>query len=293
MNPTLKNNQRVTYLRDLPSAVALHDYIQKLDTKYKVNSKDHENSFGDITLDNPIIKNGVDNTLFFAKISTHGFFSESDLLPKHEQVPPANYAIGIDKNGNVAMLENAKHATAKPKPITIDEADLITLRNLRKAFQKEVEANNYNTPRFIKDDTLIDPTEFFDAAIDHPRAFGNFSRKAQQHICEKIYTEQGFANNSNYTLKSAIPVTYNEDGSPKDVFEVRYYRLNPNLTFDFSTTYKGWQNQEDMPHDHPCYLFWKKWDIFHLKTLAIDEWQEIREDLQAIEKEVAKKAIHR
>lgn len=293
MNPTLKNNQRVTYLRDLPSAVALHDYIQKLDAKYNVNSKDHDNSFGDITLDNPIIKNGVDNTLFFAKISTHGFFSESDLLPKHEQVPPANYAIGIDKNGNVAMLENAKHATAKPKPITIDEADLITLRNLRKAFQKEVEANNYNTPRFIKDDTLIDPTEFFDIAIDHPKAFGNFSRKAQQHICEKIYTEQGFANNPNYNLKHTIPVTYNGDSSPKDIFEVRYYRLNSNLTFNFSTAYKGWQNQEDMPHDHPCYLFWKKWDIFHLTTLTIDEWQEMYEDLQTIEKEVAKKAIHR
>ena len=74
MNPTLKNNQRVTYLHDLPSAVTLHDYIQELDAKYNVNSKDHDNSFGDITLDNPIIKNGVSNTLFFAKISTHGFF---------------------------------------------------------------------------------------------------------------------------------------------------------------------------------------------------------------------------
>lgn len=293
MNPILKNNQRVTYLRDLPSAVILHDYIQKLDAKYNVNSKDHENSFGDITLDNPIIKNGVDNTLFFAKISTRGFFSESDLLPKHEQMPPANYAIGINKNGNVAMFESAKRATAKPKPITIDEADLNKLRNLRNTFQKEIEANSYDTPRFIKDDTLINPTEFFDAATDHPRAFGNFSRKAQQHICEKIYTEQGFANNPNYNLRCVIPVTYNEDGSPKDVFEVRYYRLNSNLTFHFSTAYKGWQNQEDMPHDHPCYLFWKKWDIFHLTTLTINEWQEMRDDLRTIKKEVAKKAIHR
>ena len=213
MNPILKNNQRVTYLRDLPSAVALHNYIQKLDAKYNINSKDHDNSFGDITLDNPIIKNGINNTLFLAKISTSSFFSESDLLPKHEQVPPANYAIGINKNGNVAILENAEHATAKPKPITIDEADLITLRSLRDAFQKEVEANNYDTPRFIKDNTLIDPTEFFDAAIDHPKAFGNFSRKAQQHICEKIYTEQGFANNPDYNLKRAIPVTYKKDGT--------------------------------------------------------------------------------
>lgn len=187
MNPILKNNQRVTYLRDLPSAVALYDYIQKLDAKYNVNSKDHENSFGDITLNNPIIKNGVSNTLFFAKISTSGFFSESDLLPKHEQVPPANYAIGIDKNGNVAMLESTAHATAKPKPITIDETDLVTLRNLRDALQKEIEANNYDTPRFIKDNTLIDPTKFFDATIDHPKAFGNFSRKPINKTFAKKY----------------------------------------------------------------------------------------------------------
>ena len=39
--------------------------------------------------------------------------------------------------------------------------------------------------------------------------------------------------------------------------------------------------------------FEKKWDIFHLTTLTINEWQEMREDLQTIEKEVAKKAIHR
>lgn len=69
--------------------------------------------------------------------------------------------------------------------------------------------------------------------------------------------------------------------------------LNSNLTFDFSTAYKGWQNQEEMPHDHPCYAFWKKWDIFHLTTLTINEWQEMYKDLQTIEKKVAKKAIHR
>lgn len=291
MNPTLKNNQRVTYLRDLPSAVALHDYIQELDAKYNVNSKDHDNSFGDINLNNPIIKNGVSNTLFFAKISTRGFFSESDLLPKHEQMPPANYAIGIDKNGNVAMLESTAHATAKPKPITIEETDLVTLRELRKAFQTEIEANSYETPRFIKGDTLINPTEFFDVTNSQPRAFKEFSKTNQQDICEKIYTEQGFANSPTYTLKSTIPVTYNEDGSPKDVFEVEYYRLGSNLTFHFSTTYKGWQNQKEMPHDHPCYAFWKKWDIFHLTTLTINEWQEMYEDIQAIEKEVTKKTI--
>lgn len=179
----------------------------------------------------------------------------------------------------------------KRKPITIEETDLVTLRELRKAFQTEIEANSYETPRFIKGDTLINPTEFFDVTNSQPRAFKEFSKTNQQDICEKIYTEQGFANSPTYTLKSTIPVTYNEDGSPKDVFEVEYYRLGSNLAFHFSTTYKGWQNQKEMPHDHPCYAFWKKWDIFHLTTLTINEWQEMYEDIQAIEKEVTKKTI--
>ena len=54
MNPIIKSNERITYLRDLPSAVALHDYIQELDAKYKVDSSDSDNSFGRIALDEPI-----------------------------------------------------------------------------------------------------------------------------------------------------------------------------------------------------------------------------------------------
>ena len=176
-------------MRDLPSAVALHAISKNLTLNITSILKTTKIVLEISKLDDPIIKNGISNTLFFAKISTRGFFSESDLLPKHEQVPPANYAIGIAENGTVMMLEDTKHTTAKRKPITIEETDLVTLRNLRKAFQKEVEANNYDTPRFIKDDTLIDPTEFFDATTDHPKASETF-KKTQQHICEKIYTEQ-------------------------------------------------------------------------------------------------------
>ena len=287
MNPIIKSNERITYLRALPSAVALHSFIQELDAKYKVDSSDSDNSFGRIALDQPIIKNGVDNTLYFAKISTSGFFSEEDLLPKHEQIPPANYAIGIDKNGNAVMLESAAHATAERKPIIIDDTDLDKLRELRHLFQAEVEANAPDAPRFIKGDEKFNPADFFPHASNEPKPFNDFSVDAQQRICEKIYTEDGFANSPNYKLKSAIPVTYTENGRPKDVFEVEYYRLGPNKTFYFSTTYKGWQNQEEMPHDHPCYLFWKKWDIFHTKTLTTDEWREMRDDLRAVEQEVS------
>ena len=282
MNPILKNNQRVTYLRDLPSAVALHAYIQKLDAKYNVDSNDSDNSFGHITLDDPIIKYGIDNVIFLAKISTSGFFSEKDLLPKHEQLPPANYAIGIDKKGHVAMLESAAHAVAKRKPITIDEDDLIKLRDLRKAFQAEVEAHAYKIPPIIQQTDIINPADFFDGYIGNPKPFKDLSVNIRQRICDIVYTKAGFANNANYKLKVDIPVTYDKYGKPKDIFKVEYYRLGSNTTFYFSTSYKGWQNQKEMPHNHPCYIFYKKWNIFHTDLMTIDEWHEMRDDLQNV-----------
>lgn len=282
MNPIIKSNQRVTYLRDLPSAVALHAYIQELDTKYNVDSNDTDNSFGRIALDTPIIKYGVDNTLYFAKISTCNFFSEKDLLPKHEQLPPANYAIGIDKKGHVAMLESAAHAVAERKPITIDEDDLVKLRELRKAFQADVEANAPEMPPFIKRNDIIDPADFFQGRISDPKLFKDLPLVMRQHICDVLYTKAGFANNDNRKFKVEIPVTYDKYGEPKDIFEVRYYRLDPNTTYYFSTTYKGWQNQEEIPHDHPCYAFWKKWNIFHTSLMATDEWFEMRNDLRDV-----------
>lgn len=288
MNPALKNNQRVTYLRELPPAVALDAYIQELDAKYNVNSKDPNNSFGHIKLDSPIIKLGIDDTLYSAKISTFGFFSETDLLPKYEQLPRANHVVSVNKNnknGNVVLFENIKRLMAKRKPITIDEADLIKLRRLREAFQTEVETNAPKQPFVIKDDDLINPADFFEGNTDKPKTFGEFSANDRQSICEKIYTDAGFANSPDYELKIAIPVTYTKSGKPKDIFEVRYSRIGRNTTFDFATSYKGWQNQYEMPLDHPCYLFWEKWDVFHTKTLTINEWYEMRNDLYDIEKD--------
>lgn len=284
MNPIIKSNERITYLRDLPSAVALHTYIQELDAKYKVDSNDSDNSFGRIALDEPISvgMHGLDNTLFFAKISTSDFFSEEDLLPKHEQLPPADYAIGIDKNGNTVMLESAAHATAERKPIAIDENDLVKLRKLRKAFRAEVEANAPEIPPFIKQKDIIDPADFFDGYASDPKPFKDLSVDMRQRICEIVYTKAGFANNANSKLKVEIPVTYYETGKPKDIFSVEYYRLGPNTHYYFATSYKGWQNQEEMPHDHPCYAFWKKWNIFHTTTMTVNEWHEMRNDLKDI-----------
>lgn len=129
---------------------------------------------------------------------------------------------------------------------------------------------------------IIDPADFFQGRISDPKPFKDLPLNMRQHICDVVYTKAGFANNANHKLKVEIPVTYTETGRPKDIFEVKYYRLDPNTHYYFATSYKGWQNQEEMPHDHPCYAFWKKWNIFHTTTMTVNEWHEMRDDLKDI-----------
>ena len=59
----LKANARVTYLKDLPAAVELHDYLETLKEKYGV-------SFGKVNLNSAIISYlFIDNVIFLAGIS--------------------------------------------------------------------------------------------------------------------------------------------------------------------------------------------------------------------------------
>lgn len=43
------------------------------------------------------------------------------------------------------------------------------------------------------------------------------------------------------------------------------------------------QNQEDMPHTHPAYRFYRKWNPFHIRPMTIPEYQEMWEDLKEME----------
>ena len=71
MKPQIQSNHRLTYLNTLASARELHQFVQYLDQKYGVDSTDPDNTFGRIYLDQPIIKYGVSNTLYFAGISSY------------------------------------------------------------------------------------------------------------------------------------------------------------------------------------------------------------------------------
>ena len=55
IDPMVKNNERITFLKDLPSAMELKNFIGELDERYNVDSSDPNNTFGSVNLENPII----------------------------------------------------------------------------------------------------------------------------------------------------------------------------------------------------------------------------------------------
>ena len=96
-----------------------------------------------------------------------------------------------------------------------------------------------------------------------------------------ILKEQGFADGSKlFQRKIWINgETVDETGS----FVVEYRRCGNNKSPHFSTTFKGRQNQEDMPHDTDAYQFYRKWDPFHCVAMTIEEYEEMRKDLEGID----------
>lgn len=180
----LKANERVTRLGELPEAVALNHYIQELDAKYNVNSKDPDNTFGDVDLDKAIITHGVNNTLYFAGISKYG----NDKFPTHTQIPLAESLIAISEQGEVALLENAKRIRAEIVPITVEQSDIERLDTLRKSFVEAVEKHAPKTPKFEK--YLMDLVSKEHYGINYQSAY----RWQKDDVKNFILNEQGFAN---------------------------------------------------------------------------------------------------
>lgn len=259
----IKSNKRITYLRDLESARNLKAYIDTLDEKYNVDSTDPDNTFGRVNLDNPIIKSGVSNTLYFAGISS---YTNDPKLPKHEAIPHDAPHIIIDGDGNVGMAHSYAHLSAERKPITIDNRDIEELLRLRQEFKVEVEQNAPAHPDMSKEVL--------------GEGFDELTKPQQSKRYDEILKQQGYATDqSNHiTFSTMVP---DQDGNENE-FEVEYYRLGNNKLPHFTTNYNGWQNQEDMSHTHPAYKFYKKWNIFHLNVLTREEWFEMVKDLKKL-----------
>lgn len=266
MNKQHKANERLVYLRDIPEAITLSDFIKDLDAKYEVNSTDPDNTFGRIHLDSPIVKYGVANTLYFAGISTYR--TDEITLPKYKAIPQADSMIAISPTGEVALLQRADHVNAKKEPITIEESDVTKLQELRLAFKEAVLRNAPRKPDF--------------SSLDNDPDTNNLAKWELKNRYDDILLEQGFAPHRDYHFKETIMVP-NLKGTPQP-FVIEYYRLSTNYCPHFSTTYDGSQRQEYMHGYHPATAFYHKWNQFHLHELTLEEYQELMEDIKELKK---------
>lgn len=266
MNKQHKANERLVYLRDLPEAITLNNFIKDLDTKYGVDSTDPDNTFGCIHLDNPIVKHGVPNTLYFAGISTYR--SDEIKLPKYKAIPHSDSIITISQTGEINLLSRKDHLEAKIQPITVNNEDVTKLQELRLAFTEAILRNVPRKPDF--------------SSLDNNPNTNNLAKWELKNKYDDILLEQGFAPHRDYHFKETIMVP-NLKGTPQP-FVIEYYRLGTNRCPHFSTTYDGSQRQEYMHGYHPATVFYHKWDNFHLHELTLDEYKELMEDIQELKK---------
>ena len=145
MNPTIRNNERFKYLRELPATSELHEFIKYLDEKYHVNSHDNDNSFGKINLNTTTISSMYfSNILYFAKVDTPERIIS---LPKYQSDNPNDSAIILHNDG--VTLVSTKNPKAVETPLEpLDDADLGKLIRLRLSCQKELLENKPVLPVF-------------------------------------------------------------------------------------------------------------------------------------------------
>lgn len=276
MNPQIQSNQRLTHLNTLASARELHQFIQYLDTKYGVDSTDPDNTFGRIFLDRPIVQHGVANTLYFAGISS---YRPEDLrLPKYQAIPHANSVVVINKIGNVGLAISQEHLKAQRVPINVEETDIKKLVQLRNNFKTEIDANAPLEPRFPSE--LLEKYNTFKDSSGEKYLFHELPQGLKNQIYDRILAESGFATGGEHTFHVDMYVP-DIDGEFKK-FEVNFYRLHSNKTPHFATNYQGWQNQENMDKNHPAYTFYKKWNVFHTHNMTIEEWLEMKGDIDEV-----------
>lgn len=270
INPKLIANHRVTYFRDLESAVNLKNFISELDQRYGVDSSDSDNSFGRIFLDDAIVTLGVENTLFLAHAD--GTQASVNKLPKHKKLPT-----GVPYGKILAFK------TKNENQVTVSDDDLLQLNSLRQLFTKEVKENSYLYPE-------ITTQKIEDEARKEGRflSLKSMGKKLRRYYCDKLLEEQGFANSKYCFAKDfVIPKLNNpDDENSTAVFSVRYKLLGKNKAPYFSLTVTG----EDfagfaidfLPKGEVATDFCDKWKIFHCSTLTKEEFEELMLDLEVL-----------
>lgn len=104
----------------------------------------------------------------------------------------------------------------------------------------------------------------------------------KDRVADLVLEKQGFAYDKHRHIEVVIPVE-DVNGEVHD-FVVKYYRLSPNKCPYFATTYDGSQAQKYMKQNTLAYQFYQKWNVFHTHNMTLDEWSEMVQDLNELQK---------
>lgn len=255
----LKANKRVKHLRDLPAAVKLHDYLETLNKKYGV-------SFGKVNLDSVIISYlFVDNVIFLAGISQRII---PRIFPSYTRLPDGKTEDDFEKE------------------------DLEKLTSLQKAFEKSILENKPYQIDFSEEEIVealkeVRPNPNGDT---DPSYFNSCNRFTKSEVYDLIMKKHNFANHKEHAfwvkLENVPANDKNLKDNPEflDSFVIQYERLFPNRNPHLSMFYDGCQGQEMMDKKHPAYEFYKKWNVFGMPGLTIEEWNELQSDIEKLKK---------
>lgn len=260
--PVITNKERCVRQGDIPEVMKLYEFIQELDKKYHVDSRDEENSFGIIQPAKMLLSELYECNLYYFLF---GYSSDINHLPKYEAIPLVGECILVGKHGEVGMLTNPYREAQKKKEIEVDENDKLRLIALRQAAYDALKAAYPKKPDF--------------AELD---------KDASSAECDDVLEQQGFAPGSReyeFHVKFKVKPEEHKTGRRIPYFEVEYYRCGNNKRPHFATSYKDWQNQFEMPHDSLPYQFYQKWNPFHCVEMTKEEYAEMRDDLEKLKKE--------
>ena len=255
----LKANKRVVYLKNLPAAVELHNYLETLKEKYGV-------SFGKVNLDSAIISYlFVDNVIFLAGINQRII---PGIFPSYTRLPDGKNEDDFEKE------------------------DIEKLTSLQKVFEKSIMENKPFQIDFSEDEILdalrvVRPNPNGETDLSYFNTCNHFTKsEVYDHIMEKYE----FANHKKYAFwvkLDNVPANdkkLKDDPEFLDSFVVEYERLSTNKQPHLSIFYDGCQGQERMDKKHPAYEFYKKWNVFGMPGLTIEEWNELTSDIEKLKK---------
>lgn len=268
IDPQIKNNQRLVKLSAIPELVELKEFIDHLDQKYQVDSRDGYNTFGHVELDRYLISYFYMGLLLLdLRIPnepnlTH-YFPKQNL----NQTPLSTETPGVETD---------------PETIYLDQEDIEKLKTLReKAGVALAPYQSFfvNLPKEQVEKAYLGYYKL--GILSEP--FYRVDKEKLKPVYEKLLKEQGFALEGDFQVSTSdfwvdIAPEFLPFSREKQVlFRVNYYHYKK-----WEQPYLSMVNYNDLSENHPVYDFVKKWSPFYRQTLTKDELQEVMDDIELL-----------